>query len=402
MKKLISLLLVVAMLCTVIVGCGAPKAEAPEKAPEQAPAENNQNEAAPAAEKQTIKVGVSSPITSSDAESAENMVGGIKAAIDYATDQGMLDDWNIELIVEDDAGDPTTGMNAVNKLIYTDGIHALLGPVQSTVAAVTLPVLEEEGIPSIMAVASPALAEQGYQYFFRANGTNRENVGTVLKYFVEEKGFKKIGLITAQNETCEVAMAIAEEALKEYGVEYVVQYFAESDTDYSAQIIAMREAGVEAIFEFTMIVAGAQMTEQIRQLIGPDVYVAGLSNGQTSFLELIGNDAANNSFYATGYDPCLEGELYDTFRTYYAKHVDREAVDVSGRGYDAMMILINALDSLEGVSVDDENFGEVLRDAIRAVEYTGVQGEFKYNEVGDGLTAVNLIEYVDGTRVQVG
>ena len=355
------------------------------------------------ADKQTIRVGVSVPITSSsEAESAQNLEGGIRAAIEYAQDQGMLDAWNIELFVEDDAADPTTGMNAANKLVYTDNIHVLLGPVQSTVASVILPMLEEEQIPSIMAVASPDLSQLGYTYFFRANYTNSDVGQISMRYFVEELGYTNIGVLAGQNETSEAALAAVEETLSGYGLEPVVQYFADTDTDFSSQIMALRDAGCEAVFSISTIVAGAQQAEQIRQLMGAEPYIIGLSNGQTSYLDLIGAEMANRSGYVTCYDPCFEGELYDTFREYYAHYVDREAVDVSARGYDAMMILITALNSMDNPNADEETFGEQLRDAIRAVDYTGLQGQFQFDETGDGLKSASIVEYVDGERVQLG
>ncbi|MCD8363315.1 MAG: ABC transporter substrate-binding protein [Lachnospiraceae bacterium] len=408
-KKMIAMLLMTAMTMVLLAGCGSSgssstdSSETSEDAEETTSSEETATESNSSTEKQTVKVGVSIPLTSaSEAESAENLLGGINAALEYAQDSGMLERWDIELYSEDDAGDPTTGMNAANKLIYTDGIHALLGPVQSTVASVILPVLEEEQIPSIMAVASPALSQQGYTYFFRANYTNNDAIALTMEFFVEDQGYTKIGILTGQNETSEAALEAAEEVLAGYGIEPVVEYFGDSDTDFSSQIISFRDAGCEAIYEFSGIVGGAQQTEQIRQLMGSDVYVVGLSNGQSSFLELISADVANNSGYATCYDPCFEGEIYDTFRSYYANYVDREAVDVSARGYDGMLILITALNSLdENCSVDDEDFGEKLRDAIRAVDYTGVQGEFHYDENGDGLNSISVVEYVDGERVKI-
>ena len=356
-----------------------------------------------AADKQVVKVGVSVPMTSSsEAESAENMVGGINAALEYAKDQGMVQNYELEMIIEDDGADPTKGMNTANKLVYNDGVKAMIGPVQSTIAAVTLPMLEEEGIPSIMAVASPALSENGYTYFFRANFTNAGACSEFMKYFVENLGYKNIGLLTAQNETCEVAMDCSLTYLKDnYDMEPAdIQYFADTDTDFSAQLMSFKEKEVEGVAIFSGIVQGAQIVEQIRQLMGPDVFALGLSNGQTSYLELISAESANKSGYATGYDPCLEGEFYDTFREYYSHYVDRIAVDVSARGFDATMILITALDSMGEFDVEADDFGETLRDAIRNVEYTGAQGEFHYDEKGDGLASCNIIEYVDGERVK--
>lgn len=61
----------------------------------------------------------------------------------------------IELIIEDNAGDPALGAQKAKKLVEADKVDAVIGPVWAHVASATAPIFAEAKIPQFLCVGEP-------------------------------------------------------------------------------------------------------------------------------------------------------------------------------------------------------------------------------------------------------
>src|SRR3990172_3199841 len=78
-----------------------------------------------------IKIGAIIPLTGPSGPSGQAMQKGYQLALDEINRQGVLGR-KVELIVEDDRGDPPTGAAAFLKLVTRDRIDVLVGGLQSS------------------------------------------------------------------------------------------------------------------------------------------------------------------------------------------------------------------------------------------------------------------------------
>lgn len=79
-----------------------------------------------------------------------------------------------------------------------------------------------------------------------------------------------------------------------------------------------------------------------------------------------------------------------------------EPSDVGARGYDAMMILAQALNQMEGYDVGADDFNETLNSALHGITFEGLQGTYTFDENGDGLDVCMLVEIQeDGSHVTI-
>ena len=93
---------------------------------------------------QPIKIGVVTTKSGSLDYYGTMQVRGLELGLEYATQGTMaVADCALELLIEDDAGDPTTGGRKARELIEQQGAHILQGCVSSATTMVVAGVAEE-------------------------------------------------------------------------------------------------------------------------------------------------------------------------------------------------------------------------------------------------------------------
>src|SRR5689334_2724540 len=102
--------------------------------------------------------------TSSFGQSTKN---GVEMAADEINKAGGVNGRQIQVIVEDDQGEPNKAATVVTKLINQDRVHALLGEVASSNSLAAAPKAQEAKVPMISpSSTNPAVTQVG-DYIFR-------------------------------------------------------------------------------------------------------------------------------------------------------------------------------------------------------------------------------------------
>jgi branched-chain amino acid transport system substrate-binding protein len=100
-----------------------------------------------------FKIGVLGPLTGGAAVIGTGEVNGIKLRLKQLNHE--IAGRKIELVVEDDAGDPATGLTKAQKLVERDRVDILLGPLLSHVVLAVQDYVGRTGIPQMPFVAQP-------------------------------------------------------------------------------------------------------------------------------------------------------------------------------------------------------------------------------------------------------
>ena len=101
----------------------------------------------------------------------------------------------IELIVEDDEGNETKAVNAVNKLILKDNVVAIFGPSTTGPSLAVVPIAERHKIPLISCAAAAAITEPIKKYVFKTPQKDSDAAIMILDH-IKAKGYKKIAVIS--------------------------------------------------------------------------------------------------------------------------------------------------------------------------------------------------------------
>lgn len=107
----------------------------------------------------TIKIGAIIPLTGPAGPSGQAMQKGYQMALDEVNRQAPLGR-RVELIVEDDRGDPPTGSAAFQKLVTRDRIDVLVGGLQSAVSIAVASQARQRPILMAWTGAASPLVEQ--------------------------------------------------------------------------------------------------------------------------------------------------------------------------------------------------------------------------------------------------
>src|SRR6266478_7487957 len=124
--------------------------------------------AAPVAGAESIRVGYLGPLTGIFAAAGKDMLDGLKMAFEQANYE--VAGRKIELIEEDDEGNPATAQAKYRKLVAQDRIHVLAGILLSNIGYALVPPIERDRVPSLFLTTPDDLTKrQPTKYILRTN-----------------------------------------------------------------------------------------------------------------------------------------------------------------------------------------------------------------------------------------
>src|SRR3989304_657709 len=142
-----------------------------------------------------IKIGAIIPLTGPSGPSGQAMQKGYQLALDEINRQGVLGR-KVELIVEDDRGDPPTGAAAFLKLVTRDRIDVLVGGLQSSVSIAVASQARQRPILMAWTGAASPLVEQllaEADWFFHYHPWQYNNADSTWS-FIRSTGAKTVAL----------------------------------------------------------------------------------------------------------------------------------------------------------------------------------------------------------------
>lgn len=201
-----------------------------------------------------VKVGVIQGLSGPPAivDFGESYLQGIKQALrDYEARGGKT---KIELVVYDDEANPQRAVSLAQRLMQSDKVPVVIGTVSSGNVLAMSPLFQKAGIPLM---AGPAVVtnitsqfiNENPSYIFRCSMVNKFEIEAVIDWGA--KNFKKIGLIHSTTGAGIFAAAEVQEGLKSKGTSLtVLEAAAPGVSDLTAQMVKMRDAGVELVLNF--------------------------------------------------------------------------------------------------------------------------------------------------------
>lgn len=140
-----------------------------------------------AAEKGPIRLGVMLPLSGPSAASGQDMRMGYILAQEEINKAGGVLGRQIELIFEDDKGDPATGVASFEKLMVRDKVGIVLGGISSTVTyALSAPAKKYKPIMAWTGAASTSVEEAfaDSDWFFHYHPWEYHNLKATTDFFV--------------------------------------------------------------------------------------------------------------------------------------------------------------------------------------------------------------------------
>ncbi|WP_028313902.1 ABC transporter substrate-binding protein [Desulfatibacillum aliphaticivorans] len=249
---------------------------------------------------------------------------GLEMRAKECNDAGGIHGRKIKLIIEDNAYDPKKAIMVTNKLISRDKVFAFVGNMGSPTAGATKPLISKKKIPQMFPLTAASLFFDPFdRYSFGGWVPYYDQMRCATKWFAENKGYTKFGIMYQDDEFGQIAKKGLEDQLAAMGLKVTAaESYKRGATDFSSQIAKLKKADVEVVCLGTVIRETVGALKEAKKL-NWDVDMVGISPAYTTYVVGLCLKAgfSPDGFYATGQTPYIYPDSpYDSVREWCAKH----------------------------------------------------------------------------------
>jgi branched-chain amino acid transport system substrate-binding protein len=320
------------------------------------------------AQTEPVRIGMITTLSGGGSGLGIDVRDGFMLAIEE--EGGTLGGKEVELLVEDDAMQPDLAKQIADKLIKRDEVEILTGIIWSNLALAVVPSAVNDGVFYISPNAGPSqLAGRAcHENYFNVAWQN-DNLHEAMGQYVSNNGFSNAYILAPNYPAGKDALA----GFKRFYMGNLAgeTYTQLAQTDYAAEIAAIREAEPDSVFFFLPGGMGIAFMKQYAQS-GLEVPVFGPAfSFDQDILGAVGDAALgvkNTSQWSKDLDNPANKAFVEAFQEKYGRLPSLYA----SQGYDAARLIGSALAK---ASIDDP---DAFRAALEAAEFESVRGDFKF------------------------
>lgn len=244
-----------------------------------------------------IKIGLMCPLTGKWASEGQDMKNIVSLLVDETNAKGGINGNKIELLVEDDAGDPRTAALAAQKLASAE-VAAVIGTYGSAVTEASQNILDESEIVQIgTGSTSVRLTEKGLPLFFRTSPRDDDQGKAAAKAIIKG-GYKAVALL---HDNSSYARGLAEETsaeLKKAGVPVIfLDALTPGERDYTAILTKLKAANPDLVFYTGYYPETGMLLRQKKEMGWNTPMMGGDAANHQDLVKIAGNDAAAGYFF---------------------------------------------------------------------------------------------------------
>ena len=352
---------------------------------------------------ETVKIGHVGPVSGSIAHLGKDNENGAKMAVEELNAKGVViggKKVKLELVLEDDAGDPKQGAAVAQKLADMK-VSGVIGHLNSGTSIPASKIYSAAGIPQISPSATnPAFTRAGYKTTFRVVADDVHLGGTLGRYAVSTLKGKSIAVI---DDRTAYGQGVAEEfvkAVKKAGGNVVGQEFTtDKATDFMPILTTLKGKNPDVIFFGGMDAVAGPMMRQMKNLGINAKFMGGDGICTSELAKLAGDGMADGQVVcaeAGGVEGAEKAGL-DKFNADFKKKFNVDVQVYAPYVYDALNVMVAAM--VEAGSSEPAKYLPVL---AKTEGYKGVTGNISFDEKGDVKNgALTLYTYKGGKRDQI-
>jgi branched-chain amino acid transport system substrate-binding protein len=346
------------------------------------------------AQASTIKIGMCVPVTGPAAEQGLWAQNGAKLALAAVNKAGGVLGKQVELVIEDDQTTNPGIVLAFSKLAAQSDIVGFLGSIRSTQVHAMAPDVLKLGKPVMIGGTDPNLTHMGNQWLFRFRPNDSYSGRVIADFGVNTLGKKKWAIVHSTDAFGTAGGKALSAALEKLGTPPLLdQGYANQSQDFTPVVLAVKQSGADVLGSyFTFENDIGIFARQLRQLGVNIPWVGSPSAVAVSATKLAG--AALYGTYGVADYAEESSETSKTFGKAYRDAYKFAPDNQSGWTYDAITVLSAAIN--KAGSTDPGK----IREAILALKkFPGAEGEYNFDQNGDGLHGYNVVRNEKGTIV---
>lgn len=348
-----------------------------------------------AQEGEPIRIGLQGPMTGDYAYEGQGFVKAVQLLVDQVNEEGGLLGRPVELVIEDDAGDPTQSALVADRLIDA-GVVAVIGAYNSTATEPASEIYNENGILHITPSSTATrLTEKGFAQFFRVCFLDDRQALFAVMAMKDVLGAQKIGILhdnsTYAKGLADWTQVYAEEA----GLE--VAFFDAinpDDQDFTPILTNIGGASLDAVYFTGYHAQGGLLLRQTAEL-GLDIqWMMGNASNNPEMVEIAGVDAAAGTFITT--EPLPQDLEYPEAVEFVEAFTEAYGEPPASVWWllaaEAFNVIAHAIQETE--STDTEVLAAYLHEEFK--DYPGLSGPIiGFDEKGDRLGTIHALYQIN-------
>ena len=341
----------------------------------------------------TVKIGLMAPLTGSWASEGQGMKKIVELLAEQQNAKGGVLGKQIEVVTEDDGGDPRTASLAAQRLT-TRNVVAVVGTYGSSVTEASQAIYDEVGLPQIANGSSAIrLTEKGFKHFFRTAPRDDEQ-GRMAARTIDKLGFKKVAIL---HDNTSYARGLADEAnalLKSQGAEVVFfDALTPGERDYAAILTKLKGADPDVVLFTGYYPEAGLLLRQKKNMNWTVPFLGGDATNNVDLVKIAGKEAAEGFYFLSPPQPQdLDAPDAAAFLADYQKKYNDLPPSIwavlAGDGFRVMVAGIAGAKSTNG-----DKIAEYLHKDLK--DYPGLSGPISFDAKGDREGEVYRVYQVD-------
>jgi branched-chain amino acid transport system substrate-binding protein len=375
----------------VLLGLGATAAATACKSSSSPTGLASQDPAAPAASNEIV-VGHYASMTGSIAHFGQDTDKAVRLALDQINAAGGIRGRLLKVVTLDTRGDSAEASNAVSRLIDVEKVTALIGEVSSSLSLAGGRVAQRRKIPMVSPSSTNPKVTQVGDYIFRVCFLDPFQGKVMARFARETLHLDKVAVLKDIKNDYSIGLADAfTKAFTEAGGTIAVeQSYSQGDTDFSAQLTAIKGAQAQGIFVpgyYSEVGAIARTAQRL----GLKVPLLGGDGWDAPDLLKIAGDALDGSFFSNHFAIDVATDQAKRFVADFTTKYNVGPTGLGALGYDALMVLADAMRRAPSFEPS------AIRDALATTkDFQGVTGSISMDANRDAQKSAVVLRIKDG------
>lgn len=339
----------------------------------------------------TILIGYYGDLSGRTSSFGQSTKNGVEMAADEINKAGGINGRLVQIITEDDQGEPNKAATVVTKLINQDKVQALLGEVASSNSLAAAPKAQEAKVPMISpSSTNPAVTQVG-DYIFRVCFIDPFQGEVMAKFSANNLKAKRAAILYDFNSDYSRGLyQFFKRSFISLGGEIVSeQSYTQGDRDFSGQLTAIRAANPEVIYVPGYYGEVGVIANQTRQL-GIKAPLLGGDGWDAPQLWQLGGASLNGNYISNHYSVDDPSPAIRKFVADYEGRFKMLPDALAALGYDSMKVLADAIKRAGGTESGK------LRDAIAQTKnFPGVTGTITIDQERNAVKPAVVLKLQD-------
>jgi branched-chain amino acid transport system substrate-binding protein len=343
-----------------------------------------------------LLIGHYASMTGGQSTFGQSTDNGIRLALEEFNASPAAAERKARVITADDRGESSEAVTAVTRLVSSEGVHAVLGEVASSLSLAGGDVCQSKGIPMISPSSTNVDVTKGRDMVFRVCFIDPFQAYVCAKFAREHEPLKASKAAILFDQKSAYSIGLRDEFTKHFtemgGSITAVEAFTEGDQDFTAQLQSIRGTSPDVVCLPAYYTDVANVVVQARKLSMTMPFLGADGWDSDKLVELAG-DAIEGCFYSNHYSQQGPSPRVQEFITKYKAKFGSTPDGLAALGYDAARILFEAVGRSK--SLDGKDLAAAI---AQTKDFDGVTGKITINQDRNAVKPAVIIEMKGGVR----